>query len=45
MRRLDSSDNDFSRLLAQLGARENATDRQLEQTVAAIIDDVVQRGD
>ncbi len=45
MRRLDSSDNDFSRLLAQLGARQNATDPQLEQTVAAIIDDVVQRGD
>ncbi len=45
MRRLDSSRGDFATELAQLSQRQGDVDRQLEQTVAAIIDDVARRGD
>ena len=45
MRRLDSSRGDFAAELAQLSQRQDDVDRQLEQTVAAIIDDVARRGD
>jgi histidinol dehydrogenase len=45
MRRLDSSQSDFGERLAQLSERQGDVDRQLEQTVAAIIDDVARRGD
>lgn len=45
MQRLDSSQSDFAGRLAQLSERQAGVDRELERTVAAIIDDVAGRGD
>jgi len=45
MRRLDSRQDDFAASLLQLSLRQAHVDSQLEQTVAAIIDDVARRGD
>jgi len=45
MRRLDSRQDDFAASLLQLSLRQDHVDGQLEQTVAAIIDDVARRGD
>ncbi len=45
MQWLDSAAGDFATRLARLGARRDELDRELEQTVAAIVADVAQRGD
>jgi len=45
MQQLDTSQSDFSSRLEQLTARQDELDRQVEQTVAAIVADVAERGD
>ena len=45
MRRLDTSREDFDRSLAELTAREDASDNSVNEAVAAIIADVGLRGD
>lgn len=45
MQQLDTSQSDFSTRLEQLTARQDELDRQVEQTVAAIVADVAERGD
>lgn len=45
MQRLDTCDNDFASRLAALTAQQDEGNREVEQTVAAIIADVAARGD
>lgn len=45
MQQLDTSQSDFASRLEQLTARHDELDRQVEQTVAAIVADVALRGD
>jgi histidinol dehydrogenase len=45
MQRLDTRDNDFTSALAALTSHQQEGNRQIEQAVAAIIEDVAGRGD